>query len=42
MQKRAEGIEYEGTEGAKLDAVIPLPIDIKIIMTISKEVTTSI
>ena len=39
MQFSAEGLEYEGTEGAKLDAVIPLLIDIKIIMTISKEIT---
>lgn len=39
MQFSAEAIEYEGTEGAKLDAVIPLLIDIKIIMTISKEIT---
>lgn len=41
MQFSAEGLEYEGTEGAKLDAVIPLLIDTKYIMTISKEITTS-
>lgn len=37
----AERIEYKGNGGSQTDAVIPLLIDIKIIMTISKEITTS-
>lgn len=41
-KKKAKPYNTKVLREVKLDAVIPLPIDVNILMTISKEITTSI